>query len=194
MTLPSNRRLPPTKTLLFAVVIFVCGAMTPNILRGLIPANSGWENATASLLHYMAPIEVDIVFHPTKLSTPVAEWNDVVGTARFTFTNTTDRPISIAFPPHRVFDFSASNYSEEVNVPEFVGVKQNVLIQPKKSVSFEGRVKRTFIGDMDSFLKGGIGFIGFVFERPPSEDATGEFCVGTVFPRYSVVMAGKQTR
>jgi len=175
--------------LLFAGVLFAAGALSSRLAERTVGAfATGPRNETEGLLYSITPVTVDIRYRPKRVIDGATQLS---GPARFTFTNTAGHPIQLAFPPQRVFQIRRNQYSEDAILPEFAAAKRIVMIPAKESVTFESGVGMTFFPDAESFLRGGLGWIGFVFERPSADEATGEFFVGTVFPRYSVEVTGE---
>lgn len=178
------------RTALFAGSAFLAGALSSLLLQRIAEAFvTGPRNETETLLYDTTPVTIDIRYVPKVI--PVDGVTKVSGPAKFTFTNRTDRAIGLAFPPHRVFGIRWNQYSEEATLPEFAAAKRAVVIPARESVTFESPYATTMTGDADSFLRGGLGWVGFVFDRPPEEESAGEFFVGTVFPRYSAVASGE---
>jgi hypothetical protein len=170
-------------------IAFVTGLVSS---KWMLPESNTPPSIPAVLLNFTAPIAINIDYRPTLKS--YEGTTRVSGTAYYKFTNTTDRPMQISFPPHRVFGFSVSSVSPNAEMPKFAMKRSNIMIPAKDSVTFENEEDSVFIGNIRSFLKGGPGWIGFVFESPKDCAADSNFCVGTVFPQYTVFPTDLRTQ
>lgn len=140
------------------------------------------------------PVAITIAYRPSIQHVPTSgiDVTTMEGPATFTFTNLAKANIKIAFPPSRVFGFSEHFFSSAADVPEFARQSRVVEIPAGESIEFEITKGATFFGDDSYFLKGGPGFVGFVFSRPSDATSDDGFCVGTVLPSYSVLPQGTE--
>ncbi|MEX0727321.1 MAG: hypothetical protein WEB58_08700 [Planctomycetaceae bacterium] len=131
-----------------------------------------------------APVVCEIVFRP-EIKYPEGTNQVAVfsGPAEFIFTNYSDKPVKMAFPPIRSFNFSATSFSHDATLPEFAQEQKTYELAAGDSIRFEADHGATVIGnDPQSYLKGGPGYIGFVFSRPADAAADDNYLVGTILP------------
>ncbi|MDA0834473.1 MAG: hypothetical protein O2955_09470 [Planctomycetota bacterium] len=139
------------------------------------------------LIQMSSPVVCEIVYRP-QLKHP-DDLEDILqhnGLAEFVFTNYSNEPVKIAFPPLRAFAFTAEHFSHDVTLPAFAKEQKTHEIPAGESIRFETTHGGTLVGDDRSFLKGGPGYVGFVFSRPEDAIADENYLVGTIYPWYSV--------
>lgn len=165
---------------LFSLIAFLIGAY----VRHRFPPES-LPGIPHVLFRETVPVAIDIEYRPN------LSYRDgcaqASGIARYKFTNLTDAPIHVSFPPHRVFGIQSHCYTPDWPVPSFAVNKRHVAIPSNGSVTFESLEEKQFIGDIRHFLEGGPGWIGFVFSTPGDSTGNESFCVGTVIPQYRVI-------
>ncbi len=149
------------------------------------PAPSTFPSVFMPILKASAPVAIAINFRPV-VTTEEQVVTRMSGTAHYTFTNLTESAINVSFPPTRVFGYSSGSHTPSEVIPEFAAEERIVTIPGGESVHFEDEHGMQFLGDPRVFLRGGPGWIGFVFEQPDQGATEVPFCTGTVFSTYTV--------
>ncbi len=145
------------------------------------------ERVPLSFIQQAAPVTVEIIHRP-KVKYPTEEKNIALvhGPAEFVFTNYSEKPIRIAFPPVRCFHFTQNSFSPVDTLPEFAREQKTYEIPAHQSIRFEDDHGVMIPGDPSAYLQGGAGYTGFVFSRPPGATSDDDYLIGTIFPWYSV--------
>lgn len=140
------------------------------------------------LIQMSSPVVCEIIYRPQlKHPEDLKEILQLDGSAEFVFTNYSNESVKIAFPPLRAFAFTADHFSHDVTLPAFAKEQKTHEIPAGESIRFETTHGATLVGDAHrSYLKGGPGYMGFVFSRPENAVAEDNYLVGTIFPWYSV--------
>ncbi len=177
----------PVRGSRFKRVAAVIAMLSLGVVVGWImkPAPSTFPSVFMPILEASAPVAITIDFRPV-VTTEEQVVTRMSGTAHYTFTNLTESPINVSFPPTRVFGFSLNSHNPSEVIPEFAAEKRIVTIPGGESVQFEDEHGKQFLGDPRVFLRGGPGWIGFVFNQPDQRATDVPFCTGTVFSTYTV--------
>lgn len=138
-----------------------------------------------------APVAVSIQYRPL-ISKPLEYVAQLSGVATYKFTNLTNEPVSLSFPPARVFGFTVGQLGPD-DVPAFMAEKRIVTIPAGQAVQFDDDQSMTLSGEgaLKKFLQGGPGWSGFVFEKPVEPGDGVNYCSGTLFASYSVEFEGQ---
>ena len=96
----------PVRGSRFKRVAAVIAMLSLGVVVGWImkPAPSTFPSVFMPILEASAPVAITIDFRPV-VTTEERVLTRMSGTARYTFTNSTESPINVSFPPTRVFGF-----------------------------------------------------------------------------------------
>ncbi len=177
----------PVRGSRFKRVAAVIAMLSLGVVVGWImkPAPSMFPGVFMPILEASAPVAITIDFRPV-VTTEEHVVTRMSGAIHYTFTNLTESPINVAFPPTRVFGFYSNVYTPSELIPDFAMDERIVTIPGGESIHFEDEHGKQFIGDPRVFLRGGPGWMGFVFNQPDKRATDVPFCTGTVFSTYTV--------
>ena len=176
--------------LLIAILAFFVGRYSASQVETKLPEV---PVAFVQALHPVSlTIEVDLDSEPEKSSGSPAV-NQLHGSATYRFTNISDNPVNVAFPPARTFQISKHQLDKtERTCPIPLAERQNVHIPPGKSVIFSGHWESTVIGDLDDRLQPGAGWSAFTFRSPYNADSGTEYYNDTIIGFQSFNYASRR--
>lgn len=103
------------------------------------------------------------------------------GTATYRFTNISNAPVALTFPPTETRAISKNNVSHEPSKCRgFLQQPQTIDIAPRQSAEFSGEWNNAVSGDLDQMLKSGAGWECFTFRPPEDAHSSANHFSGTV--------------
>lgn len=122
---------------------------------------------------------------PVYKDTPLHE---LKGKATYRFTNISDAPVALTFPPTKTRAISKHSVSHELSkCPDFLQKPQTIEIAPRQSTEFTGDWSNVVSGDPDQMLAPGAGRECFTFRPPENADPSVNHFSGTVIAFQSFV-------
>lgn len=176
----------------FKQTVIALGLLTAGVCTGggLASMYAPRPEVPFHFIQSTAPVAVSIEYRP-QIREPLKGFTDLSGVATYKFTNLTNEPVRLSFPPVRVFGFSVGRLGHD-DVPPFMAEKRIVTIPAGQTVEFDDDRSMTLTdAGLKEFLRGGPGWSGFVFEKPVEAVDAANYCSGTLFASYSVQFAGQ---
>lgn len=161
------------------VIAFILGRLSDSEPDGL-------PGVPVAFLQMTQPIAVTIQVEldaPPELISDSISLYALHGTAEYRFTNISNRPISLAFPPVRTISISSNSVShDEKTCPPSLAGQQTINIPAHKYVTFKGEWSEGVSGgvNISDILQPSAGWSGFTFRPPQDREPGVEFCDDTL--------------
>lgn len=109
------------------------------------------------------------------------ELYELKGTATYRFTNFSDAPVSLTFPPTQTRAIGGNFVSHQpTECRSYLQKPQTIEIAPRQCAEFCGEWNNTVSGDLDEMLVSGAGWECFTFRPPQDPDPSINHFSGTV--------------